>query len=57
MTAIPKTLGLWAGASLLVLASAANAQDHSHHAPPAAARTPVPAADPHAGHDMSDMEH
>lgn len=53
MTAIPKTLGLWAGASLLVLASAANAQDHSHHAPPAAARTPVPAADPHAGHDMS----
>ncbi|MGA0545735.1 hypothetical protein ACO2Q1_10705 [Brevundimonas sp. VNH65] len=47
MTALPKTLGLLAGASLFVFVPflfvpAASAQDHSHHAP----------TDPHAGHDM-----
>jgi hypothetical protein len=55
MTAVPKTLVLSAGASLLVLASTATAQDsaqtHSHHqTPPVATAPPV---DPHAGHDMT----
>lgn len=43
-----------AGASLLVLAQAANAQEHSHHpetSQPAPASPPAP--NPHAGHDMS----
>ncbi|GAA0626012.1 hypothetical protein GCM10009422_23430 [Brevundimonas kwangchunensis] len=39
-----------AGASLLALALPAAAQDHSHHQTPAQ-------ADPHAGHDMSLMQH
>ena len=38
-----------AGVSLLALAQAAAAQDHSRHAPPT---TTEPSADPHAGHDM-----
>ncbi|WP_428149306.1 hypothetical protein [Brevundimonas sp.] len=44
---------LSAGASLLVLASAAQAQDHSGHtAQPTQAPAPARAADPHAGHAM-----
>ncbi|MEN5362914.1 hypothetical protein [Brevundimonas intermedia] len=38
-----------AGVSLLALAQAAAAQDHSQHAQPT---TTAPSADPHAGHDM-----
>ena len=59
MTALPKTLGLLAGASLFVLVPflfvpAANAQDHSHHAPtdPHADHDMSAAKDDHAGHDM-----
>lgn len=59
MTALPKTLGLLAGASLFVLVPflfvpAANAQDHSHHAPtdPHASHDMSGANDDHAGHDM-----
>ena len=39
-------VGACAGVSLLALAQAAAAQDHSHHA------STKPTADPHAGHDM-----
>jgi copper resistance protein B len=39
-------------APLLLVAGAAAAQDHSHHAPPTRPTTPAPAADPHAGHAM-----
>ena len=59
MTALPKTFGLLAGASLFVLVPflsvpAANAQDHSHHAPtdPHADHDMSAAKDDHAGHDM-----
>ncbi|MBB3870927.1 hypothetical protein [Brevundimonas mediterranea] len=41
-------VGALAGVSLLALAQAASAQDHSHH-------QAAPAADPHAGHDMAAM--
>ena len=44
--AIRTLVGPCAGASLLALAQAAAAQDHSHHA------SSKPTADPHAGHDM-----
>jgi hypothetical protein len=44
---------LSAGASLLVLAPAAPAQDHAGHAAPAQ----TPPVDPHAGHDMTAMDH
>lgn len=47
---------LSAGASLFVLASAAQAQDHSGPAGHAASPAQTPAADPHAGHDMSAMD-
>jgi len=46
--AIRILVGACAGASLLALAQAAAAQDHSHHAPPT-----TPAGNPHAGHDMA----
>ena len=51
-----------AGASLLALALPAAAQQHDHHPAPSPqpASTPQqasPAADPHAGHDMSGMDH
>lgn len=45
-----------AGASLLALALPAAAQDHSHHHAPAQPAQPAQ-ADPHAGHDMSAMDH
>lgn len=45
-----------AGASLLALALPAAAQQHDHHPAPAPQQQP-PAADPHAGHDMSGMDH
>ena len=48
-----------AGASMLVLAQAASAQDHSHH-PASQTQPPVPgpttSSDPHAGHDMSRIQ-
>lgn len=44
-----------AGASLLALALPAAAQQHDHH--PAPQPQQSPAADPHAGHDMSGMDH
>ncbi len=47
--AIRILVGACAGVSLLALAQAAAAQDHSRHAPPT---TTAPSADPHAGHDM-----
>ena len=50
--AIHYRVGLSAGAALLCLASAAAAQDHSHHAMPPAQTA---ASDPHAGHDMANM--
>ncbi|MFC5343578.1 hypothetical protein ACETK8_10100 [Brevundimonas staleyi] len=43
---------LSAGASLLVLAPMATAQDHSGHAGHSAPPTQTPVADPHAGHAM-----
>ena len=57
------------GVSLLALALPAAAQQHDHHPapapqqapspthPPAHQTPPRPAADPHAGHDMSGMDH
>lgn len=39
-------------APLLLVAGAAAAQDHSHHAAPARPPAQAPAADPHAGHAM-----
>ncbi|MDB5420862.1 MAG: hypothetical protein JWR59_809 [Brevundimonas sp.] len=57
--AISTRIGALAGASLLVLATAATAQDHSMHASPAPAPLPAPAQspaqtppDPHVGHHM-----
>lgn len=47
--AIRILVGACAGVSLLALAQAAAAQDHSQHAQPT---TTAPSADPHAGHDM-----
>ncbi|MDQ8027748.1 MAG: hypothetical protein REJ23_03405, partial [Brevundimonas sp.] len=44
-----------AGASLLVLALPAAAQQHDHH--PAPQPQQQPATDLHAGHDMSGMDH
>ena len=51
-----------AGASLLLLAHTANAQDHAHHPAPQAQPTPPVSAasqsapNPQAGHDMSSMQ-
>ena len=49
--AIRTLVGACAGVSLLALAQAAAAQDHSHHAPKT---TPTQTTDPHAGHAMSE---
>ena len=47
--AIRILVGACAGVSLLAVAQAAAAQDHSQHTQPT---TTAPSADPHAGHDM-----